>query len=113
MKTIETKGGMIFEIWESRKEALYDIEMLDMDLDFYGWEDDSLYVEYKDGSFFYIGGGEIEGKLKKNNIKAIIYSNPSTTCLFGEYRIYNIDDIEETYSEEADTEYTFWNADVA
>lgn len=113
MKTIETKGGMIFEIWESRKEALNDIDMLDMDLEYYDWSDDALYIEYKDGSHFYIGSGEIEGKLKRNNIKAIVYSNPATTCLFGDYRIYNIDNTDETFTEEADSEEIFWNADVA
>lgn len=111
MKTIETKGGMIFEIWESRKEVLRDLDMFDFDPEF--WED-SLYIEYKNGTYFYVGSdGEIEGKLKRNNIKTVIYSNACTCVIYGEYKIYNIDDIEEEYSEETDSEEKFWNVDVA
>lgn len=111
MKTIETKGGMIFEIWTSRKEALHDIDMLDFDMEWWG-EDDALYIKYKDGSHFYIGS-EIEGKFKRTNIETIIYSNSATTCLYGNYRIYNMDDTAETYSEAVDSEEKFWNADEA
>lgn len=111
MKTIETKGGQIFEIWESRKEALHYIEMMDINPEW--WDDnDTLYIGYKDGSCFYIGGdGIAEGKFKKTGIASIIYSNCSTTAVYGEYTIYNIDDINETYTEENDEEEKIWNVE--
>ncbi len=113
MKTIETKGGMIFEIWESRKEVLHDIEMLEWDnLDC--WVDDSLYIEYKDGSYFSVTDTfGVEGKFKKTNIKTVIYGNSATTCVYGNYRIYNMDNTSEEYSEEIDSEEHFWNVDAA
>lgn len=109
MKTIETKGGQIFEIWESRKEAIHDIEMMEMDPEW--WDsNDTLYISYKDGSCFYIGDdGIAEGKFKKTGIVSIIYSNTCTVAAYGEYTIYNIDDIDETYTEENDDEEKCWN----
>lgn len=110
MKTIETKGGMIFEIWETRKEAMEDIETMDFDMEWWS-EDDSLYIQYKDGSHFSVDTTfGVEGKLKKTNIDSIVYSNACTTMVFGNFVIYNIDDNDEEYSEAADDEFKFWNA---
>lgn len=114
MKTIETKSGQIFEVWESRKEVLHDLDMMDFSPSLEWWDDDdSLYIEYKDGSHFYIGTTfGVEGKLKRNNIKAVIYSNSATCAVYGDYKIYNIDDIDEEYNEATDDESKDWNADV-
>lgn len=114
MKTIETKGGMIFEIWTSRKEVLHDLEMLDFDsCGFDDLGDETLYIEYKDGSTFMAGwNGVKEGKFKRTNIKTAIYSNASTTALYGDYVIYNVDNTDEEYSEEVDDVEKFWNADA-
>lgn len=113
MKTIETKGGMIFEVYESLKE----IKSMIMDnyinnKDFID-DDFALYIQYKDGSFYHLIGATESGKFKKTGIETVIESNPCTTSVYGKYRIYNIDNTEETYSEEVDSEETFWNADVA
>ena len=114
MKTIETpKSQQIFEIFESRKEALAYI--MDCYINNKEWLDDdsSLFIEYADGSCYYISGAEEDGKFKKTGIKTVIESNPATFSLYGDYRIYNIDDIDEEYSEENDSEEKTWNVDVA
>lgn len=112
MKTIETKGGEIFEIWESRKEAIKDVVEIIMWADNLEYWDcnDTLYISYNDGTCYYIDDcGIREGKFKKTGIKSIIYSNASTTAVYGEYEIYNIDNVDEKYSEENDSEEKFWN----
>lgn len=112
MKTIETKGGMIFEVMTSRKEILsYIMDCYINNKDFID-DDFSLYIQYKDGSSYYIGGNDEEGKFRKTGIETVVESNPATTVLYGNYKIYNIDDIEEEYSEKVDDEEKFWNADV-
>lgn len=112
MKTIETKGGMIFEVMESRKEVLsYIMDGYITNKDFID-DDFALFIRYKDGSSYYLGGANEEGKFKKTGIETVIESNPATSVLYGNFRIYNIDNIEEEYSEEADSEEKFWNADV-
>ena len=113
MKTIETKGGMIFEVCETRKEIMAYI--MDAYINNKEWLDDdfALYIRYKDGSDYYLSGADEDGKFKKTGIETVIESNPATCVLYGNYRIYNIDDIDEEYSEENDDENKFWNADVA
>lgn len=113
MKTIETKGGMIFEVYESLKEIKSMIMDCYIDNKDFIDDDFALYIEYKDGSFYYLSGATEEGKFKKTGIATVIESNPATTSLYGNYRIYNIDDTAETYSEAVDNEEKFWNADVA
>lgn len=113
MKTVETKGGMIFEVITSRKEILSYI--MDNYIDNKDFIDDdfALFIRYKDGSYYYLGGADEEGKFRKTGIETVIESNPGTTVLYGNFRIYNIDNIEEEYSREVDSEEKFWNADVA
>lgn len=112
MKTIITKGGQCFEIWESRKEALKDVVENIMWLDDTEcWDSDStLYIGYKDGTCFYIDDfGHREGKFKKTGITSIIFSNACTTAVYGECEIYNIDDVDEKYSPENDSEEKIWS----
>lgn len=112
MKTIVTKSGQYFEIWESRKEALKDVtEQIEWLADTGYWDSDStLYIGYKDGTCFYVDDcGVCEGNFKKTGITSIIYSNACTTALYGEYEIYNIDDVDEKYSEDNDSEDKMWN----
>ena len=112
MTSIETKCGQIFELFDSRKEALECISNYDFgDMPV----DDTIWVEYKDGTHFAAGfnGGEIEGIYRKTNISAIIISNACTTQVWGAYRLYNIDDTNEEYSETNDDEEKTWNADIA
>lgn len=113
MKTFETKSGQIFEIWESRKEALHDVAYI-IDGIRYANEigqrtDDCLWIQYKDGSHYCISEEGEEGVFKKINIETIIDENDCTTMIWGKVDIYNIDDIDEKYSEENDDESKFWN----
>ena len=114
MITITTKGEQIFEVWENRKEALHDIADIINDIRFANEigqrTDDFLWVQYKDGSHYCIGEEGEEGKFKKTNIEAIIDENACTTMIWGKVDIYNIDDIDEKYSEENDDELKLWNA---
>lgn len=110
MRAFTTKGGQIFEVWENRKEALHDVADI-IDGIRYAIEigqrtDDLLWVQYKDGSHYCISE---EGRFKKINIEAIIDQNDCTTMIWGKVDIYNIDDIDEKYSEENDDESKFWN----
>ncbi len=111
MRTIETKGGQIFEILTNVKEAV----AMALDNEIEMWKNDSLdddytlYIEYKDGSYFYLSADNVEGKFKKTGITKMIESNPCTTAIYGNYRIYNIDDTNEEYSIDTDDEYKGWN----
>lgn len=113
MKSFETKSGQIFEMWESRKEALHNVADI-IDGIRYANEigqrtDDYLWIQYKDGSHYCISEEGEEGKFKKINIEAIIDENDCTIMIWGKVDIYNIDDIDEKYSEENDDESKFWN----
>lgn len=113
MKTFETKSGQIFEIWESRKEALHDVVDI-IDGLRYANEigqrtDDYLWIQYKDGSHYCISEEGEEGVFKKVNIEAIIDENACTIMIWGKVDIYNIDDVDEKYSKENDDESKFWN----
>lgn len=113
MRAFTTKGGQIFEVWENRKEALHDVADI-IDGIRYAIEigqrtDDLLWVQYKDGSHYCISEEGKEGRFKKINIEAIIDQNDCTTMIWGKVDIYNIDDIDEKYSEENDDESKFWN----
>lgn len=113
MKTFETKSGQIFEIWESRKEALHDVADV-IDGLRYANEigqrtDDYLWIQYKDGSHYCISEEGEEGVFKKVNIETIIGENDCTIMIWGKVDIYNIDDVDEKYSKENDDESKFWN----
>ncbi|RGS43542.1 hypothetical protein DWX94_04280 [Coprococcus eutactus] len=113
MRAFTTKGGQIFEVWENRKEALHDVADI-IDGIRYAIEigqrtDDLLWVQYKDGSHYCISEEGEEGRFKKINIEAIIDQNDCTTMIWGKVDIYNIDDIDEKYSEGNDDESKFWN----
>ena len=59
MKYIETVEGQVFEIWTSRAEAVHDIaDIIDgikWSLDYYGRTYDSVWIQYTDGSHYYLG----------------------------------------------------------
>lgn len=96
MKVLETKSGQIFEIWESRKEALHDVADIIDGIRYANkigqHTDDFLWVQYKDGSHYCINEDGEEGKFKKINIEAIIDENDCTMMIWGKVEIYNIDD---------------------
>lgn len=110
MKTLETKDFQIFEIFESLKEAKATINQDYIDNMDYISEDDTLFIKYKDGSYFSIFD-VVEGTYKKTGIETVIISNGSTTQIYGNYRIYNMDDTDVEYSADVDTEDIFWNVD--
>lgn len=114
MKSFETKSGQIFEIWESRKEALHDVADIIDGIKYankIGQRiDDCLWIQYKDGSHYRISEESGEGVFKKVNIEAIINENECTTMIWGKADIYNIDDVDEKYSKENDDKSKFWNA---
>ena len=65
MTSFETKSGQIFEIWESRKEALRDIADIIDGIKYANKigqrTDDYLWIQYKDGSHYYINEEGEEG----------------------------------------------------
>lgn len=93
MKTIELKNGQIIEEYENLKEIkhmimdnyIHNKEFLD--------DDCSLYIEYKDGSSYYICGDE-DGTFKKTGIKTVIENNPETYSVYGNYKPTKVDDEE-------------------
>ncbi len=117
MKYIETAEGQVFEIWTSRAEAVHDvadiIDGIKWSLDYYGHTYDSIWIQYNDGSHYYLGDLGEEGKFRKTGISCIIYENESTTQVYGNYVIYNMDDVNEIYSPNVDEPGKFWNVDLA
>lgn len=113
MKTITTpKSQQIFEVCTLKEIMEYMMDCYITNKDF--WDDDSsLYVEYKDGSHYYISGAIEEGRFKKSGIRAVIESNSASFVLYGAFRIFNMDDTNEEYSDEVDDECKTWNVDVA
>lgn len=113
MKTFETKSGQIFEIWESRKEALHDVVDIIDGIKYANKigqrTDEYLWIQYKDGSHYCISEEGEEGIFKKINIEAIIDENACTIMIWGKVGIYNIDDVDEKYSKENDNESKLWN----
>ena len=113
MKSFETKSGQIFEIWESRKEALHDVADIIDGLRYANKNgqriDDYLWIQYKDGSHYCISEEGEEGVFKKVNIEAIIDENACTIMIWGKVDIYNIDDVDEKYNKENDDESKLWN----
>lgn len=111
MKEFTTKGGQIFDIFASLNEAkAYIMDNYINNKEFID-DDFALFIEYKGGSYYYLCGSEECGTFKKTGIKTIIESNPATFTLWGEYRIYNIDDTDEEYSAEIDDESICWNVE--
>ena len=116
MNTITTKSGQILEFWESRAEAIHDVVNLINDMKLTAklggpTNEDSIWVQYKDGSHYYLGDLGEDNSFKKTNISSIIYENGSTTCVYGKVVIYNLDNVAEIYSEEVDESYKYWNVD--
>lgn len=105
METITTKGNQIFEILTSLKEVK---ELINMDLASMDDDDYSAFIVYNDGSIYYNSGSFAEGKLKKSGIVTAIFSNPCTYQIYGDYKIYNMDNTEMEYSEENDNKQVYW-----
>ena len=63
-----------FDWEEAIKNANYSTEM-------------SIYIEYKDGSYYSNIDGDISGKLRKTNIKAIILDDGYEYYIYGAYEM--------------------------
>lgn len=91
MKQIELANGQIIEEYESIKEIKQLIEWNYVNNKEFLDDDSSLYIEYKDGSTYYLSGANEEGIYKKTGIKTVIESNPCTYSVYGEYKLVKTD----------------------
>jgi hypothetical protein len=87
MKTIihhieDIDADMIIE--ECTKKEITEIMLETLE---YGCNEDSVAVLYKDGSFYSNICGDVDGKFRRNNIKAIILDNGCTTEVYGKYTV--------------------------
>ena len=58
------------------------------------WEDDAIYIKYKDGKVASYTGGDDVSKMKLTNIEGAIYSNAGTTAYAGKgVKIRNYNEI--------------------
>ena len=83
------EGGITCVEEYSRKEMLGRVDdLLDL-LDTPNYIDDTVWIEYDDGSFFYLDAyyGVVEGSFKRQHIKGIIIDNGSTYEVYGKYRL--------------------------
>lgn len=91
MRTIELVNGQIIEEYSSIKEIRQYIEDSYINNKDFLDGDSSLWIEYKDGSIYYICGTEEEGTYKKTGIKTVVESNPSTYSVYGSYQLIKTD----------------------
>lgn len=113
MKTINTLGGQEINILTRRKTEvkafICGLNYTKEDWDNGFWDSDAtLYLEYLDGTTCYIADTSYEGKVKLGKIKTLIYGDAWGNTVYGEYEIINIDDTDERYSPENDSEDKIW-----
>lgn len=115
MKKIVTKNGQEFYVWGSRKEASKEIALIveGMKCAFVeGAEmDDSLYIKYTDGRTYFFNKFEETGKFRKTNFDTVIFSNDCISVAYGKVVLRNVDDCDEFYSPEKDSEEKIWYFD--
>lgn len=70
--------------------------------------DDSLYIKYKDGRTYSFNKFEETGKFRKTNFDVVIFSNDCISVAYGKVVLRNIDDYDEIYSPEKDSEEKIW-----
>lgn len=114
MKSFTTKGGQEFIILTRRKtevkEFIKNLNYTKKDWESVYWDNDStLFIEYLDGTTCYISETYYEGKVKFGKIKTLIYSDAWGNTVYGDYKIVNIDDTDEEYSPEVDSEDKLWS----
>ena len=70
----------------TRAEALeYAMDFIDVIEVCGGNSDMTVYIEYKDGSYYLNSDGEITGTFKKSNIKAIELDDSAWYYIYGKY----------------------------
>lgn len=89
-------NGQVFEVMSLRDGMREAQEMVDADAysvetfgrEAYGLDsDESLWVEYADGTHYSLGYGEEPGRFKRTGITCIIIENGYTTQVAGRYRV--------------------------
>ena len=68
-----------------------------------GTDEEMMYIIYKDGSKYWSGAGEVEGKFQRYGIKRAIISTPWGYTVFGDFTVNDMGDI--TIDESAIKEY--------
>ena len=115
MKKIVTKNGQQFYVYESRKEASKDLAVIVEGMKCVFVEgaemDDSLYIKYKDGRTYSFNKFEEKGRFRKTNFDVVVFSNDSISVAYGKVVLRNIDDYDELYSPEKDSEEKNWYFD--
>ena len=81
--TIEVK------ITTTRKDVLdyMDEYIENLENEWFDATDESFEIIYKDGTSTYIGSDYEGEKIRRNNIKSILYNNPCDYIVYGEYEI--------------------------
>ena len=95
IERIELSNGQIVEVLRNRKDAIEFIRDCYVENKDYLDDDSSLYVEYKDGSHYYLSGSCEEGKFKRTGIKTVIEDNPCTYTVYGKWVLIKTDDNED------------------
>lgn len=74
---------------ESRKELLswMDEYLENNKYDWFDGSDQAFHILYKDGSYDLINEEYDGHKVKKTNIESIVYNNPCTSMVYGNYEI--------------------------
>lgn len=87
---IDDIKSVVYET-NKQKEILTVLDEMIENSNIYGWkyifEDDSFYIEYKDGSTYEANCFGEYGTYKKKNIDRIIYVNASDTWVYGKYDV--------------------------
>jgi hypothetical protein len=96
MIIIELANGQIVEEYQSIKEVKEMIEMNYINNKDYIDDDFTLFIEYKDGSTYYLHGQEIEeGTYKKTGIKTVLEDNGCCYSVYGNYKLVKVDDADD------------------
>ncbi len=77
------------EIMTTRKDVLdwLDQYIENLDDEQFDATDESFEIIYKDGTTEYIGSDYEGEKIRRNNIKSILYNNPCDYIVYGEYEM--------------------------
>lgn len=80
---------IIVEIMNTRRDVLDYLEQYldNLQFEWFDASDEVFEIVYKDGTTDYIDFNYDGHKIKKNNIKSILYSNPETYIVYGDYEI--------------------------
>lgn len=73
----------------TRKDILGYVDELIENIEYgYDMSDYSCEILYKDGSYDYINMNDYDGhKVKRTNIESVVYNNPCTSLVFGNFEI--------------------------